>query len=155
MAMTIPTRAAVVEKLEQAAMKLSREVRGLLGIAEEEIREVAGSTNVACLQRAESDVRAALDLLRALPEGNKEREKAAFKAGWDWCKEMSPEGEWQPIETAPKDGTPILGFISSYYRNKGGQSVILWMDGQWFDNLAFATEPTHWMPLPAPPKEQP
>jgi hypothetical protein len=58
---------------------------------------------------------------------------------------------WQPIETAPKDETPILGFVPSYHRGKGGISVILWMEGAWYDGRAFETEPTHWMPLPAPP----
>ena len=58
---------------------------------------------------------------------------------------------WRDINTAPKDGTPILGFMPSYYQNTGGQSVIMWMDGQWFDNVAFATTPTHWMPLPPTP----
>lgn len=60
---------------------------------------------------------------------------------------------WLPISTAPKDGTPILGFMPSYYQNSGGQSVILWMEGQWFDNRAFVTEPTHWMPLPPAPEK--
>lgn len=60
------------------------------------------------------------------------------------------------IETAPKDGTPVLGFMPSYYQGTGGQSVILWMDtngrgGRWFDNRAWETTPTHWMPPPDPP----
>jgi hypothetical protein len=68
----------------------------------------------------------------------------------------SPETQergWQDIATAPKDGTPILGFMPSYYQGKGGQSVIMWMDGQWFDNRAFATEPARWQPLPSPPAQ--
>ena len=60
---------------------------------------------------------------------------------------------WQPIDTAPKDGTPILGFMPSYYRGKGGMSVVLYMDGKWFDNTAFETNPSHWQPLPPPPGE--
>lgn len=60
--------------------------------------------------------------------------------------------DWQPIETAPRDGTPVLGYMPSYYQGKGGRSVILWLDGEWFDNRAFATDPSHWMPLPDPPK---
>lgn len=62
--------------------------------------------------------------------------------------------EWRPIESAPRDGTPILGFMPSYYQGKGGQSVILWLHGKWMDNRAWATIPTHWMPLPAPPPDQ-
>lgn len=60
--------------------------------------------------------------------------------------------EWMPIETAPKTGEPLLGFMPTYYRGKGGMSVILWLDGAWFDNRAFVTEPSHWQPLPEPPK---
>lgn len=84
---------------------------------------------------------------------------------------------WQPIETAPKDGTNIL-----LYFPKGTPRTKL---GYWFEHkqfvngklvresaswcydfpnysLSFCNEvhwlsepkPTHWMPLPAPPPEQ-
>jgi hypothetical protein len=63
--------------------------------------------------------------------------------------------EWQPIETAPKDGTLIL-----LYRD-GHHVLGCWReDGYWSDDieLFFGTEyarenvPSHWMPLPEPPK---
>lgn len=73
---------------------------------------------------------------------------------------------WQPIETAPKDGTWILGI-----NNRGNQAVIIWSDRAhdlgrlvpgWihpfsdmgrspFWNGACGSVATHWMPLPAPP----
>ena len=75
--------------------------------------------------------------------------------------------EWQPIETAPKDGTWILGI-----NNRGNQAVIIWQDlalgwsGKmrpgWihpfsdgrlssFWNGGCGSVATHWMPLPEPP----
>ena len=61
---------------------------------------------------------------------------------------------WQPIETAPRDGTEILVIESA-----GGCYVANWqsLDGWvWaYDNMdgPTCTNPTHWMPLPEPPKE--
>lgn len=76
--------------------------------------------------------------------------------------------EWQPIKTAPKDGTAVWIVIN-------GQPYIGYYDppnyfgpGQWFAKASFrrrrdmsddiygtyahGVEPTHWMPLPEPPK---
>ena len=71
---------------------------------------------------------------------------------------MSDDLTWRAIDSAPMDGTKILGTDGQ------GWAVIEWsktwgywqysMDGklEWADvNDTF--EPTHWMPLPAPPKE--
>ena len=68
-------------------------------------------------------------------------------------------GEWQPIETAPKDGTWILAgefgnpdFVGDYYAASWSGDE----DGCWCANCGqYVTqepEPTHWMPLPAPPE---
>jgi hypothetical protein len=82
---------------------------------------------------------------------------------------------WRPIETAPKDGRALLlGHFNSHgkWRTVRGQ----WFsadeiaetfenpdgcDEGWFETVVesddipncWATEPTHWMPLPLPPKE--
>jgi hypothetical protein len=66
--------------------------------------------------------------------------------------------EWQPISTAPKDGTEFL-----VYKPTTGITVCLWLDD---DHPAYEGEcphvawdhsgywdATHWMPLPPPPKE--
>jgi hypothetical protein len=66
--------------------------------------------------------------------------------------------EWQPIETAPKDGTLVLLFIEDFH-----YVTVAWFciaTGLWPSNDAFNDDrepcnvglPTHWMPLPAPPK---
>lgn len=78
-------------------------------------------------------------------------------------------GPWQPIETAPKDGTVILlGFPPSKYLS-GTVRCGAWvqngchinhgtgLDGTgWFalyisSGFVKVKEPTHWMPLPNPP----
>ncbi len=61
--------------------------------------------------------------------------------------------EWQPIETAPKDGTPILVCVrlSSAYAY---HSVVEWMDGiGWWNGDVFPENITHWSPLPPLPEE--
>lgn len=59
--------------------------------------------------------------------------------------------EWQPIATAPK-ATAVL----AAWADKSGwlpQVLTQGHDGVWFDedDSNFRT-PTHWMPLPEPPK---
>ena len=75
---------------------------------------------------------------------------------------------WQPIETAPKDGTQFLGYIPELgYKNDRGKLQgcnvhVCWYGHSYSENKdrfhiyaigAFAEEiiPTHWMPLPPPP----
>ena len=80
---------------------------------------------------------------------------------------------WQPIETAPRTGRTLL---LGYFNEKGNWRTLR---GQWFSaeeieesweiydspegwyetpvegEECFFTEPTHWQPLPEPPREQP
>jgi Protein of unknown function (DUF551) len=60
--------------------------------------------------------------------------------------------DWQPIETAPR------GEMFIYYWPRDGKRAIglayLAKDGGWRDsegNWKTRLEPTHWMPIPAPP----
>ena len=61
--------------------------------------------------------------------------------------------QWQPIETAPKDGDCFIGLD---YRGgaMGIYSICVYYDGR--IECADDGEPrknlTHWMPLPEPPK---
>jgi len=73
---------------------------------------------------------------------------------------------WQPIETAPKDGTRILAVESFQREDEDGRlypedaAVVRWVtsrhDGHsgWSGYGLFLAsfEPTHWRPLHAPPK---
>lgn len=76
--------------------------------------------------------------------------------------------KWQPIETAPRDGTPILAWSEMY----GGKVVMAnWrMDSyavrpkpywSFNDERTYGTrmvrmcQPTHWMPLPEGPEAAP
>ena len=64
--------------------------------------------------------------------------------------------EWQPIETAPKDGTKILAWFAD-----GDYSIIYWgaYDDSWVQSLpglgsdsGYSPDTfSHWMPLPLPP----
>lgn len=65
--------------------------------------------------------------------------------------EMEPVG-WQPIETAPKDGTQVQVFCPTYFQGKGGITWAVWLNGGWLDAQVRRCDPTHWMPLPTPPK---
>jgi len=55
--------------------------------------------------------------------------------------------EWQPIKTAPTDGTDILIY------NEMGFIVEAWYQkDHWAHPFGVESiEPTHWMPLPPPP----
>ena len=77
-----------------------------------------------------------------------------------------PQG-WQPIETAPKDGTPVLVYPPTWA--KAIASIAKWNKDEYakkprpywrrVDDYGKVTisrdnPPTHWMPLPAAPKPE-
>jgi hypothetical protein len=63
--------------------------------------------------------------------------------------------EWQPIETAPKDGT-LVDLWSGLHGNRW--TDYSWAAGRWwrysFGYEPFEFNPTHWMPIPSPPTEK-
>ncbi len=78
--------------------------------------------------------------------------------------------EWQPIETAPKDGTKVLVYVrgdslyptaasyksAAYFEKEYGDPDYMeegwyWAFGYPSDFHEEVIEPTHWMPLPPPP----
>jgi len=56
--------------------------------------------------------------------------------------EIAQQAKWQPIETAPRDGTEILVWAP------GSGRWLIKFDGEEPAGRAF----THWQPLPEPPK---
>ncbi len=72
--------------------------------------------------------------------------------------------DWQPIETAPRDGTEILLWAPDYSHRAG---IGAWCDviGAWSADIGSMEDgvavfegdcdgPSHWMPLPAPPEDR-
>lgn len=59
--------------------------------------------------------------------------------------------DWQPIDTAPRDGTRVLLWYPAWIQHvftaefEHGN----WQTGVWYSNRA---KPTHWMLLPSPPE---
>ena len=79
--------------------------------------------------------------------------------------------EWQPIETAPKDGTWILVYgdgtddeaeqrkvaVAQYTNYLNGSTYDkFWWQFAWYDGGYYGRfdGPTHWMPLPEAPNGQ-
>jgi hypothetical protein len=79
---------------------------------------------------------------------------------------------WQPIDSAPKDGTEILVYCPAGQQAKSGwafgpaiQSVkwdgsLTHQNSMWWTLTGYHEadawpEPTHWMPLPPPPEPAP
>lgn len=69
--------------------------------------------------------------------------------------------EWQPIETAPKDGSRVLAYQPDgrwqSKRTCRGETIelVYWHQPGNPDSAGFwmpSIRPTHWMPLPEPPK---
>lgn len=64
--------------------------------------------------------------------------------------------EWQLINTAPKDGTVIVGWNEEFgceTCNYENEIVFGWIVKSYFSNGdTYEFRPTHWMPLPEPPK---
>lgn len=68
--------------------------------------------------------------------------------------------EWQPIETAPKDGKRVLAFYPLFNMSRVSWHKVFYLDGPlWACDAVrspdrWSDQPTHWMPLPPPPTPQ-
>ena len=74
---------------------------------------------------------------------------------------LEAQTQWQPISTAPKDAFVLLAGPSGYTTIKTvfttGRMCSDYHKGRWIDHANddltdWGFEPTHWMPLPTPPK---
>lgn len=59
--------------------------------------------------------------------------------------------QWMLIESAPKDGTWLLAYgTAGVFVGKWSKHFTDWIDGS-----DLIRQPSHWQPLPIPPKAQP
>lgn len=73
---------------------------------------------------------------------------------------ITPEGwqqMWQPIETAPTDGTPVLLFARAKHAPASAPVIGWCVNGEWVEccftpNHPVGIVPSRWMPLPDPPE---
>lgn len=65
--------------------------------------------------------------------------------------------EWQPIETAPKDGSDVLVYsqYGTYVAAYEDRDIEWWhvSDGKHDPRPLRGPSPSHWMPLPPPPRD--
>ncbi|MDN7814857.1 hypothetical protein [Burkholderia vietnamiensis] len=113
----------------------------------------------------------ALDRHHSLKLAQSFAEHAALELA---ARRTTPDREaWQPIETAPKDGTQILGWCINYGARQThwhlyGEGSIAKAEfdagkgesGNWYweepmSHWLSSWKPTHWMPLPAAPGQTP
>lgn len=104
----------------------------------------------------------ALEGMLALDEENHQR----YPGDEDVCKEVqaaqaaltaAKAGGWLPIETAPKDGTAVLVSEGRFCSCVEWNEEFDWWavdDNKLGPFRLRGAAPTHWQPLPNPPKEQ-
>lgn len=73
-------------------------------------------------------------------------DKEAIKA-WD-----TRSDDWQPIETAPKDGTKVMVWRPDCDFHHPHAAFDVYENEAWHRSRPSA-QPTYWKPLPAPPQE--
>jgi hypothetical protein len=79
--------------------------------------------------------------------------KASVSCGKSIIADMSISA-WQPMETAPKDGTYFLaGFHDDFPDRKVWAAMCQWECGSFHVQEMYPIQPDFWMPLPPPPTE--
>ena len=108
--------------------------------------EYCGDCHRAALaaSRRVTDLERALDLLQ--------RADTSVSPVWTSDSTVAPQPNgWQPIETAPRDGTRVLCWGPPMMVAECEWRFFQGTTGWWRSNQCPQVRPTHWMPLPAPP----
>lgn len=58
---------------------------------------------------------------------------------------------WMPIDTAPRDGTPVL--VGSFGDGSAWCGSDMWHHNKWLNHDRCWRKLTHWMPMPPLPEE--
>lgn len=87
-----------------------------------------------------------------------EQQRVAWEDAFDIVENHNDDG-WLPIESAPKDGTEIIATGKtniSYLKNQYYVEFTHWGKVNKIGKFLFCvqnySQPTHWRPIPAPPK---
>lgn len=110
-----------------------------------------GDDNPTCTPARPCDDCIAMGNVYRIPNGTRSLFQREFGASHSPPKADGPvEDGWQPIETAPKDGTRLL---ACWDINEPSYGVVWWEDGSWveYDADNRVSDPTHWRPLPVSP----
>ena len=89
----------------------------------------------------------------AVPE--RERENLCSCA-YEELRKKETMMDWQPIETAPKDGSSFLAWVGNWMTvaHWHRHQQCLATNGPTYERYPADEMPTHWMPLPNPPNRQ-
>lgn len=149
---------ATTEQLVSALRVLSVEIQSEDGVANAVVAEAADRITLLAqmaarhLQETQEDTTQMHEASEAMAAAS-----AKIQELRKHIKRLEEAGVWQPIETAPTDMTWVIG-----YDAKDGEvgTIIFDLTGdvddedvhyEWTDGMR-TWHPTHWMPLPEPPK---
>ena len=120
---------------------------------EDELYDDQDLVNRACKVALEEAIQASTQIQDLIAE-NKRLKSEIIKLVAELVT-LKEQNQWQPIETAPKD-CELLG----WYYSKGSINymIIIWFNDRWIsiginDIEECPQPPTHWRPIPQPPKE--
>jgi hypothetical protein len=153
-----PTPPAVEQPISDALRDAVTHGIGIMRIDPTEIYQSSAQQRSmqAAIDDKALDVARSITAMRQTPEIQwLARIQIAVAEVMEWAVVSARDREWQPIETAPKDGSTML------LRGKGDHRIA---DGYWLQDADKGcgawvwpyvhSEPIHWMPLPPFPPTQ-